>query len=72
MPVATVTDAEELPVVLNMKHIQEITGLSRPECYKLPHIKGFPVIRFGRAIRVPRDAFFAWLERQAVGKRHDD
>ncbi len=65
MPVATVTNAEELPVVLTMKHLQEITGLSRPKCYKLPHIKGFPVIRFGRAIRIPRDRFLRWLEEQA-------
>lgn len=67
MSQATVTNCEELPMVLTMRHVQEITGLSRPECYKLPHIKGFPAIRFGRAIRVPRDAFMRWLEEQARG-----
>ncbi len=65
MPAATITNTEELPVVLTMKHLQEITGLSRPKCYELPHIKGFPSIRFGRAIRIPRDKFLQWLEEQA-------
>jgi excisionase family DNA binding protein len=59
---------EALPLVLTMRHIQEITGLSKPKVYELPHMRGFPVVRFGRAIRVPRDKFFAWLDAQANGQ----
>jgi excisionase family DNA binding protein len=50
-----------------MEHIQKILGLSRLKAYELPHQQGFPVVRFGRAIRVPRDAFLKWLETQAGG-----
>jgi excisionase family DNA binding protein len=56
---------EAFPPVLTMRHIQEITGLSKPKVYELPHQRGFPAIRFGRAIRVPREAFLAWLNKQA-------
>jgi len=56
---------EELPLVLTMKHLQAITGLSKPKVYELAHTHGFPVVRFGRAIRVPREAFLRWLEAQA-------
>jgi excisionase family DNA binding protein len=59
---------EELPVVLTMEHIQQTLGLSRQKTYELPHVRGFPAVRFGRAIRVPRDAFLKWLEMQAAGE----
>lgn len=65
MPPALAVQLEELPLVLTMKHIQEITGLSKPKVYELAHTHGFPVIRFGRAMRVPREAFLRWLDEQA-------
>jgi excisionase family DNA binding protein len=65
MAVATITDIEGLPAILTMRHVQEILGISRVKAYELPHTRGFPVVRIGRAIRVPREAFLRWLERQA-------
>ncbi len=65
MPQAVAVQVEELPLVLTMRHIQEITGLSKPKVYELAHTRGFPVVRFGRALRVPRDAFLRWLNEQA-------
>ena len=64
MPVATVVDIDKLPALLTIKQIQEITGLSRDLAYRLPHMRNFPAVRFGRTIRVPRDAFVRWLEKQ--------
>jgi excisionase family DNA binding protein len=40
-------------------------GLSRLKTYELVQRQGFPAIRFGQAIRVPRDAFSWWLEEEA-------
>jgi excisionase family DNA binding protein len=65
MPEAVAMRQEELPLVLTMRHIQEITGLSKPKVYELAHTRGFPVVRFGRALRVPREAFLRWLNEQA-------
>jgi excisionase family DNA binding protein len=45
---------------------KSILELSKDPTYRLPHLKGFPAIRFGRTIRVPRDAFFRWLDDQAA------
>ena len=64
MPQAVAVQPEELPLVLTMKHVQEITGLSKPKVYELAHTRGFPVVRFGRALRVPREAFLRWLDQQ--------
>ena len=65
MSEAVVVQREALPMVLTMKHVQDITGLSKPKVYELAHTRGFPVVRFGRALRVPRDAFLKWLDQQA-------
>ena len=65
MATATVIDVAGLPAVLTLKHVQEVLGISRPKTYELAHTRGFPAVRFGRAIRVPREAFLRWLERQA-------
>ena len=61
---ATITDIEALPAVLTMKQVQDILGLSRPKTYQLAHKEGFPVVKFGRALRVPKIAFLRWLEAQ--------
>jgi excisionase family DNA binding protein len=65
MAIATVIDVAGLPAVLTLKHVQDVLGISRPKTYELAHTRGFPAVRFGRAIRVPREAFLRWLEQQA-------
>ena len=65
MAVAKITDIDALPAVLTLQHVQDVLGISRPKTYELAHTQGFPVVRFGRAIRVPREAFLRWLYQQA-------
>lgn len=65
MPTSTVKDAQELPVVLTMRHVQEILGCAKDVAYRLPHLAGFPAMRLGKSIRIPRDKFLRWLDAQA-------
>lgn len=65
MPKGTVKDAQELPLVLTMRHVQDVLGCAKDVAYRLPHTEGFPALRIGKSIRVPRDRFFAWLNAQA-------
>ena len=65
MAVSTITDLQELPAVLTMGHIQHILGVAKKTAYDLAHRDDFPAFRLGRTIRVPREAFLRWLERQA-------
>jgi hypothetical protein len=67
MAKAPVLHKDELPLMMTMRDVQQVTRLARDVAYRLPHTEGFPVIRFGRVFRVPRDRFFAWLETQADG-----
>lgn len=52
---------------LTVNDIQEILGLCRPSVYSLLDEDDFPVIRFGRAIRVPPDAFRRWVDAHTEG-----
>ena len=64
--------AAELPLVLTVSDVQRMLGISRGTAYELAHRQDFPIVRIGRVIRVPRDAFLKWLEAQAnVGVRKD-
>lgn len=53
------------PLVLSVRHIQEILGVSKRRAYEIMDVEGFPLIRMGRSKRAPRDKFFEWLEREA-------
>ena len=68
MPKTAVKDKNELPLLMTMKEVQEVMGIAKDLVYRLPHTKGFPVLRFGRVFRVPRDRFLAWLDEQANGQ----
>ena len=65
MSVATIKDVQDLPAILTMAQVQALLGLSRPKTYQLAHRQGFPVIRFGRALRVTKTALLRWLEQEA-------
>ena len=65
MAKSAVVDQQTIPLLLTMKNIQEVTGLSKAKAYELAHSRGFPLVRFGRSMRVPREAFLRWLDQQA-------
>ena len=65
----SVKSLEALPVVLTMKDVQDTLGLCKPTTYALAHTQGFPVVKFGKAFRVPREAFIRWLNEQAGAGR---
>jgi excisionase family DNA binding protein len=64
MPKATVTNVDALPANLNMDEVRQFLRISRPKAYELANTSGFPAVRIGRAIRVPREALLRWLEEQ--------
>jgi excisionase family DNA binding protein len=68
MPLETLSHVQTLPPMLTMRDLQEYLGVSRPTAYGLAHTQGFPTVRLGWAIRIPREAFFRWLEAQYGGE----
>ncbi len=55
---------QELPLVMRVADVQRALMISRLKAYELVHQAGFPAVRIGRAIRIPRDAFIRWLHEQ--------
>lgn len=53
--------------VLTVAQVAKILQISKTHAYAIVHRRGFPSIRVGRCLRIPRTALDAWLERQAGG-----
>lgn len=65
MSAAFIRDINDLPVVLNMKQVQNVLGISRVKAYELAQRADFPVVRIGRTIRVARASLMRWLDQQS-------
>ena len=58
---------EELPLFLNAKLVGEILGISPAGSYELLHETGFPTLRIGNRLVVPKAKFIAWVEENTTG-----
>ena len=56
---------EDLPLTLTAPEVGEVLGISRASAYELVHSKGFPSMRIGARIFVPKDKLIAWISKQA-------
>ena len=60
----TYSNTNELPFTLSVEEMATFLGISRVGAYNLAHAKGFPTLRVGKRILVPRDQFLQWMDRQ--------
>jgi excisionase family DNA binding protein len=66
--VKTIRSIDELPAVLKVQDIQEVMGISKVTAYELANSEGFPVLRVGKRLLIPKTAFVQWMEAN-TGKR---
>lgn len=59
---------EELPLMLTVLDVASVLGASRAGAYEMAHSEGFPVLKVGSRIVIPRDKFLLWIERQCGGE----
>ena len=63
---AKYTSSEELPLVLSVRDVADILGISESAAYQLFKQADFPRIKVEmRRKLIARDAFFAWLSQQS-------
>ncbi len=55
---------QDLPLTLTVPEVGEVLGISRASAYELVRSKGFPHMKIGTRILVPRDKFLAWIDAQ--------
>jgi len=62
MNLDNINSIDELPLSLRVVHVAKVLGLSMNTAYELCHSDGFPCVRVGRRMIIPRAAFQKWLE----------
>ncbi len=58
---------DELPLFLNAKMVAQLLGVSPSSAYELMHEKGFPSLRIGNRLVVPKAEFQSWV-KERTGK----
>lgn len=53
-------------ITYTVDEVAKLLGLSTANAYKLTQTKGFPAIRIGKRIIVPKAGLNQWLEEQAA------
>ena len=54
----------DLPLTLTVPEVGGVLGLSRAKAYDLVRSEGFPSMRIGTRILVPRNKLIRWIDEQ--------
>ena len=58
---------DDLPLFLNANLLAQVLGVSISSAYELMHETGFPALRIGSRIVVPKEEFRRWVDAQTGG-----
>ena len=58
---------DELPLFLNAETVAAVLGVSISTAYEVIHEPGFPVLRVGSRMVVPKEQFIQWVETRTGG-----
>lgn len=58
---------DELPLFLNANLVAQVLGVSPSSGYELMHEPGFPVLRVGSRMVVPKEQFIRWVMEHTEG-----
>lgn len=58
---------DELPLFLNANIVSKVLGISSSSGYELMHTDGFPVLKIGSRLVVPKEKFREWVEQNTGG-----
>lgn len=58
---------DELPLFLNSELVAKVLGVSPSSAYELMHEPGFPMLRIGSRMVVPKEKFIQWVEEHTGG-----
>ena len=55
------TSYEQLPLLLNVKQLSDLLGVSDSSVYELVQMEDFPSLRIGKRIVVPKEELRQWI-----------
>ncbi len=62
----TYTSYDELPIMLSVPQLASALGISRSGAYALARSKGFPALKIGSRIVVPKDKLLCWINENCL------
>ena len=67
MQESTFTNYDQLPLFLNANTVAQVLGVSISSAYELLNDPGFPTLRVGSRMVVPKEKFIQWVEEHTKG-----
>lgn len=58
---------DDLPLFLNAEMVSAVLGVAPSSAYELMHETGFPVLKVGNRMVVPKEKFVQWVEAHTQG-----
>ncbi len=58
---------DDLPLFLNAEMVSAVLGIAPSSAYELMHEAGFPVLKIGSRMVVPKENFIQWIEEHTAG-----
>ena len=64
MKKGTFKSYEDLPLMLSVPEMAAVLGISSAGAYELARSEGFPALRIGTRIVIPKDKLQEWVNKQ--------
>ncbi len=58
---------DDLPLFLNSETVANVLGIAPSSAYELMHEPGFPVLKIGSRMVVPKEQFIQWVNEHTGG-----
>ena len=60
------TSYDELPIMLSVPQLAAVLNISRSSAYALVRSEGFPALKIGSRIVVPKDKLLCWINENCL------
>ena len=60
------TSYDELPIMLSVPQLASVLGISRSGAYALVRSEGFPALKIGSRIVIPKDKLLCWINENCL------
>ena len=63
---------DELPIMLSVPQLASVLGISRSGAYALVRSAGFPALKIGSRIVIPKDELLEWIHERCLSNSLDN
>lgn len=60
---------DELPLMLNAETLAKVFGIAPSSAYELMHEEGFPTVKIGNRLVIPKEDFITWVRSHIGGSK---